>query len=342
MFSLSPSLKRICVAFLAFLALLGRALPSSAASVRIISAEEMDFPEGQQSVQVELRASGYTVTVERTAAVEPGLLLDELEAQSSSEFIASVAVVQLGRGGIAYVWLSESQQMYRVTSSETEVARAANVLSLRVVELISLQGSGSSAERSVQDHETGAGPATKKETEATRKAPHPLKSPWMLWAALGPQFGSGLKSPLASARLGLDRNATDSLAFEVSGHFSLAAASQRFEHGDVGVSEKGLSVSALVQHTGRFRWQLGPSMSMRCVRLKSVPNDGSSVLVQSICGAAVGALFRVGASFDAFSLWLSGVGTFGTQRIDLLADSQVLATLGRPDGWFGLMIGRQF
>lgn len=304
--------------------------------MRVISSEEMDFPEGQQSVQVELRASGYNVTIERSLALEPGKLLDDLQSSTPSEVVASVAVVRLGRGGIAYVWLPESAQMYRVTSSETEVDRAANVLSLRVTELISLRGSGYAAERSAPGNEPKA-PVARPETK--EKTPN---KPWFLWAALGPQLGSGLKSPLASARMGLNRSAGDVIAFEVGGHLSLGAASQRFEQGDIRISDKGLSASALLHNKGQLRWQFGPIVGLRCVRIKSEPRDGTSALSQNICGSTVGALLRLGVSFDPFSLWISGLSSVGTRRIDLLADGEILATLGRPDGWLGLMIGRQF
>lgn len=339
MLSQSAGLKRFCVVLAAFFTVFGSIFPAWAESVRVITSAEMDFPEGQQSVQVELRASGYSVTVETSDALEPGKLLDELQAGTSDPFVAGVAVVRLGRGGIAYVWLAESNQMYRVTSSESDTARAANVLSLRVAELISLRGSGYDVERAAPIHdEAKAPPPTPKEVAS----PSPERRPWMLWAALGPQFGSGLRSPLASTQLGLTRDLGDLFAWEVRGHFSPGATAQRFDQGDLRVSDRGLSVSTLVQNTGSLRWQLGPTGGIRCLQLESEPNDGSSPISQDVCGFTLGAQLRAGAQWDNFSLWVSALGSLGARRIDLLADGQILATLGQPDGWIGLMTGWQF
>jgi hypothetical protein len=234
--------------------------------------------------------------------------------------------------------MPETKQMYRVTSSENDTARAANVLSLRVVELIALRGSGFDAERSAPNEQADVAA-----TKTPQKDPVVFRRPaWMLFAAIGPQFGSGLKSPLSNVHLGLNRRGGDFIAFEVSGHFSLGAASQRFDRGVVRISEEGVSLGAYLHNSGTLRWQLGPTAGFRCLHLKALPNDGSSAISQTRCGSTLGAAARAGANWEHFSLWLSGIGSLATRRIDLLADGQVLATLGRPNGWLGLMVGWQF
>lgn len=323
----------------ALLSLLLHITPASAASVRVVSSSEMDFPEGRQGVDVELRASGFEVKTEQTDALEPGKLLEELGADTPRDVVASVAVVRLGRGGIAYVWLSDEKQMYRVTSSETDTARAANVLSLRVVELISLGGSGFEVERSA--------PAPKPENRPPPKTPAkiippPAPLPWTAWIALGPGFGSGVKSPLSIVRLGLARRIGERLALEASGHVSPTSASQRYPEGDVRISDQGVSLSALLQNSGRLRWQLGPTAGLRCLRFQATQNDGSSTMSERVCSTSLGATGRVGAEWDSLSVWLSGLGAVSTRRIDLVSDGKVLSTLGRPEAWAGVMVGWSF
>jgi hypothetical protein len=339
MAALLVRLMRRCVCWSALSTFLGHIAPASAANVRLLSSVEMDFPEGKQSVEIELRASGYEVLVEKTEALEPGRLLEELGAATQEEVVASVAVVRLGRGGIAYVWLSEAQQMYRVTSSETDTARAANVLSLRVVELISLRGSGFEIEQSAP------APRAERDTETSapdrRALPPAPPLPWMAWLALGPEGGSGLMSPLTSVRLGLTRK-TGPIALEASGHFSPTPASQRYERGDVRISSQGFSLGAFLQNAGTLRFQFGPTAGVRCLGMQSVPSDGSAAFSERLCSPNVGVSGRVGTEWQNFSLWISGSGSLNTRRVDLLADEAVLATLGRPDAWIGVMMGFGF
>lgn len=298
--------------------------------VRVVDAAEMDWPEGRRSIEVELRASGYQLEEAQSDAVEPGLLLEQLQQKSATAVAASVTVVRMGRSGIAYVWLPETARLYRVTSSESDEARAANVLSLRVVELISLRGSGFEVDESPPPQKASTTPAG-----APPTLQHPPQERAPKWAALigaGLGFGSGLSRPLANLYLGMQRNVIPALALELSGEFSLTSAAQTFEPGKIEVAQQAFRLGALVQTklVGRLEGQIGPTFGLRCFDFRIHPTARPEEAKQRTCGPMAGALARLGLRWSAFSVWLAGVGEAQLAPIRLTDDGEDIATLGRP------------
>ncbi len=309
---------------------------SRASTVKVLSSEEMDFPQGLQSVLVELRSGGYDVEVETSDALEPGRLLEVLETRGSADAIAKVAVVKVGRGGIAYVWLKESGQTYRVTASGTDPSHAANVLSLRVSELISLGGEGFEIDQSPR-RITPVEPAT----DVAPSTPESRQSHLRLLGFFGPVFDSGLRRPLSSLQVALGYQLGANLFVELLGHTSVGMSTQRFEQALVSVEERGGAMSLVFQTGTRVLGQLGPTFGAGCYVIRARPNRGPST-DENACRATLGALGRIGLSWDALSIWLSGQVGYGLRRIDLVGSGEVLSSLSQPDGSLRLGAGWQF
>lgn len=338
MFRHFPKIRRCRISLCILFMMASVVLPASASKVKVFSSDEMDFPQGLQSVLVELRASGYEVEVETSDALEPGRLLEVLETSSSEEVVANVSVVKMGRSGIAYVWLRENGQMYRVTSTGTDPAHAANILSLRVSELISLRGEGFAVERAAKKDapEEPAAPGTQEEAPQTRSERH-----FRVLALLGPQFDAGMTRPFSSLQLALGYTVNPGFVVELMGHSSIGTAARQFDQGQVSLEERGVAMSLAFQTGRQVRWQLGPTFGAGCFLIHSEPVDGASTS-KTACRTTLGALARLGRSWDAFSLWLSGQLGYGMRRVDLVGSGQVLTSLARPDGSLRLGAGWHF
>lgn len=299
----------------------------------MIGAAEMDWPEGRRSIEVELRASGYQLEGAASDAVEPGLLLEQLQQPGDSAVAASVTVFRMGRSGIAYVWLPDIEKLYRVTSSESEPLRAANILSLRVVELISLRGSGFKVDQSPPSPGKPEPPKSPRPQLDPASEPPQLDEPkWAARLGAGVGLGSGLSQPLANVYLGLQRNVIPALALELSGEFSVGFAEQRFERGTIDVAQQGIWLGALFQSklVGRLGGQIGPTLGYRCFDMRVNATDIPEEAAYRACGVAGGLVARLGVRWSSLSAWLAGVGTVGFAPIRMFDGEDVIATLGRP------------
>jgi hypothetical protein len=288
---------------------------NSSASEQVVSlrAPEMDWEQGRLSVESELRASGYVVIPSESTAVEPSeLLLDLRAAAEAKRLVASVTVVQVGRTGIAYVWLRERGRLFRVVASNDEPHIAAHVLALRVSELITV-------------------PSPKPvDPPGPPSAPAPHR--WELLLGLGSSHSFGLKHPSFTLNPGLAYRVLPFFDVELGGVLSLARGSETFSSGEVAYGEQRLAVRLLLgqDFLQRAKWRLGPSAGPHCLELESTDSLGDAFHQRNVCAAQIAVVGRLSVAWDRLSLWLSAEPGLLLPAIEVLDNATPIATLGRP------------
>ncbi len=309
----------------------GSSRADSEKSVHLLRAPEMDWPEGQRGVEAELVASGYAVAHRSSSALEVGVLLDELQVESTEAPLARVAILRIGRSGIAYVWLRSSGSTYRVTSGDPDPARAANILSLRVVELINLRGEGLAAEPIASEVNPDKTPAAPEPVVVEPEVSSPETEPrWTLFLGAGITGGSGFDSALPSFEVSLGREVAGPFGVQAAFSVDIHPSSQRFESGTVDVGRTGGALGAFVGFGRSLWWQLGVAAGVECYSFSWAQTSDVGNRSRSACTANGSAFVRSGLRFQDATLWLSGSMSLGQRAIRLLDADVVIASYGRP------------
>lgn len=295
----------------------------AAPSVRVLEANEFDWPEGRRALEAELTASGYVVERERSDARSEGELLEILRVRKDAGLLASVTVLRSGSTGVAHVHFAGSAETYSVASSELEPSRAAEVLSLRLVELLAVRG----VERAPEPPRSKPAPL----------APKPSERPWSAFLGGGPGWTSDFETPSFDLRLGLQRKLYGVLLLEARGRFSLAPSERTFPSGTVAVASRAGSVGVVANFGPRFPGASGPfvepglRLGVECFEIR-----GGESGTTTACAPAALLGARLGWRFEEWSLGVAGETSLALQQLRLLEGSAVLAVPGRPTGDLGL------
>lgn len=199
-------------------------------TVVVVSAGALDWPEARRSVEAELAATGFRVAARESDVSTPGRLIDELRSTThgAPEVRGSVAVFREGGEGRAYVWISERENFFQVNAPAQTDPTAAQVLSLRVVELLRVRLLDQAPEPAV------ATPEPEQE---------PKRGVSAVWVAGGPWLSPDLDLPLLVFTLGASFRLLDPLDLDLSAHSSLLSG-----EADTGPGLVTLSATALSAH----------------------------------------------------------------------------------------------
>lgn len=312
-----------------------QARASSPQRVELVRADEMDWAEGRRAVEDELSASGYTVEHAESDALDVGVLLDGLAAGASPETAARVTVLRLGRTGIAYVWLLGSDRTYRVTSGEPDPVRAANVLSLRVVELIDLRAAGT-------DEVPAEPPPRQNDAPPSPERPDRghLEKSWILLGGAGLTFGDGLTSPLGSLELFVGRRVVRLLGVGATFSLGLNRPSRNLEGATISAGRKRGAVGLLLwSHDSPF-WQVGADTGIECYQFSWSGPVGEGD--RSACTPSSSVFARTGVEWENFAVWGAGALSLAHRDIRILGADQELASFGRPEATLSGGVGWTF
>lgn len=312
---------------------------ASAQRVELVQSLEMDWPEGRRGAQDELLASGYRVTDRSSGALDVGVLLEELATtERADDIVARVTVLRLGRTGIAYVWLEGSGETYRVTSGDPDPIRAANILSLRVVELIDLRGEG------LEGEAVSAPPAGEPEGASAESWPADPQSAgdWRILAGGGLSRSSGLRSSLTSAELIVGRRIAGLVGAEGSFSLGLNHPSRDFEATTVRVGRQRGALGVFVSSGVPLWWQAGASLGLECHQFAWTGTSSTDARVRSACAPSSAVFGRSGVRWRDATLWISGSVSLGHRAVRLIDSGTVLASYGRPTATLSGGVGWMF
>jgi hypothetical protein len=332
---------RLCAAALALASyLFAGATLAQEGRVSSLEAPALDWPEARRSVEAELRASGFEVLPERSSAVEPSLLLTELESPGEG-WAGRVTIVRIGATGIAYVWIPAQRRTYRVLAPPTEPSVAAGMLALRVVELLSLHPTPVERPAEATEVERVAPPAARPPgpapSAAARSAPPVDGSPEAA-LGVGAGLGVGVRSPSTKFLMTIDLTLLPPLYVELSGAASVLPATLAFERGSATMQEQQLGAH-LVLSTARARGFTaagGPGMALQCLQLVPEQSAGARATQQHTCVALASARARAGFTFGALGVWAMLEPGLSLPRVRLLRDDETIATLGV---WMNASVG---
>jgi hypothetical protein len=308
--------------------------------VSSIEAPALDWPEARRSVEAELRASGFEVSPEQSTAIEPSLLLAELERPGDG-WAGRVTIVRIGATGIAYVWIPAQRRTYRVLAPPTEPSVAAGMLALRVVELLSLHPTPVERSAGAADDERAAPPPSAPTApEPTSAAPSPPPVGWAPEAVLGlgAGLGVGVQSPSTKFLIAMDLRLLPPLYAELSGAASLLPATLAFERGSATMQEQQVGAH-LVLSTARergFTATGGPGIALQCLQLVPKQDTEARATQQQTCVALASARVRAGFTFSTVGVWAMLEPGLSLPRVRLLRDDETIATLGV---WMNASVG---
>lgn len=196
-------------------------------TVVVVQAGSLDWPEARRSVEAELGATGFKVLSHPSAARTPGQLIDELRrvGREAKEVRGSVAVFEESGEGRAYVWIPERENLFQVDVPPESRRVAAEVLSLRIVELLRV--------RLLAEPPTPAPPE------------EPARGLGSVWLAAGPWLGPNLSRPTVQLGVGATFQLLDPLQLDVTGHLSALDARARTEAGTIHFSATQFTAHAL-------------------------------------------------------------------------------------------------
>ncbi len=321
------------------LALAGASYAEGAAAsgtVRVLETPRLDWPEGRRAIEAELVAAGYEIEKAAMDAPDEAALLRELLVTDGGDRVASVTVVRAGATGVAYARFAGSDETYSVASNDPDPSRAAEILSLRLIELLAIRGD----ERARPP--TPPPPAARRESQPLPAAPPPVPV-WFLLGGAGAGWTSDFDAPSVDVTLALERRLTARFRLEGHARIGVLAAERSFPRGTVSVANRSFAAGVLAwfgpegaSASGPFA-SIGPRFGADCYEIR-----GSDVGATLVCSAAVSVASRVGLGLGRWSIGLAAEGAFALQQIRLLDEVDVLATLGRPRGNVGLEAGWSF
>ncbi len=303
--------------------------------VSSLEAPTLDWPEARRSVEAELRASGFEVSPVQSSAVEPSLLLGELESPGDG-WTGRVTIVRIGATGIAYVWIPAQRRTYRVLAPPTEPSVAAGMLALRVVELLSLHPAP--IERPA---ELAVAPAAEPPASApSRLTPptQPLDGAPDAALGVGAGLGIGVRSPSTKLLITVGLSLLPPLYAELSGAVSVLPATLAVEQGSATMQEQQLGAH-LVLSTARtrgFTASGGPGMALQCLQLVPEQSTEARAMPQHTCVALASARARAGFGFGTVGVWAMLEPGLSLPRVRLLRDNETIATLGV---WMNASVG---
>lgn len=199
-------------------------------TVVVVHAGRLDWPEARRSVEAELAATGFRVATRPTDIGTPGRLIDELRraTQDAPEVRGSVAVFREGGEGRAYVWIGERENLFQVNAPLETDPMAAEVLSLRIVELLRVR---------LLDEPPAPVPPP------PEPPPEPVRGVSAVWVAAGPWLSFDLDRPPLIFTLAASFRVLAPLDIDVSAHSSLLAGEVSTNPGRI-----MLSTTALTAH----------------------------------------------------------------------------------------------
>jgi hypothetical protein len=289
----------------------------------------MDWEEGRLQVEAELRAAGYRIEPQASAAREPSALLDELtrepEARGSrGPWTASMTVIRVGATGIAYVYLPGEDRVVRVLGSRDSPSVAAGALALRVFETVSIRAQAS-------PKEPPAGPPAIAPTDA-EKPPRPR---WLLLGAglLWPSFST---KPAGELRLLSSFPLGQRLRLEPEAGVSFYGAEKEVSAGTLTAFQHHLGVQLAAE------WPLGHRLDLSVsggagAHCYSLVGDGMATNQAFQCVFSPSAGLRLLLSTRPIAGWLRLGAGLGLPVVRLTNTGQEPVDLGTP--WMGLSAG---
>jgi hypothetical protein len=316
---------RLRVAFFTFLTVFGCLLfassahangPRSAAglTVVVLRASSLDWDAASRSVVAELSATGFRVVEQSSSARTPGQLIDELRTASANaqEVRGSVAVFQESGEGRAYVWIPERENLFQVDIPPDSAAMSAEVLSLRIVELVRVR---------LLDE------PPKPKAAAPRE--RGLRA---VWLTAGPLLSEANGTPPIQLGLSASFAVLDALELDAGGSLSVGTGKSTTGAGSLTYSVNTLSAHGLwrTPDVSRFGFALGAGGGVLVFEGDAQSNGAFVGREQDATVALISARARAELQLDGLAFLLVVEPGVTLPGVTGYADEREIFSFGRP------------
>lgn len=299
---------------------------ASDSPVTVVVCDTLDWTQGRVTLLAELRASGFAVQVVPSDARTPGQLIDVLRQTGSAvDHLGGIVSVLAGpERARAYVWLPERDDLIQVDAPADDHGVAADVLALKVVELlrVKLAAPLPATPEAARERADAAAPARPVE-------PH---RPFTFWLLGGPELEATSGSAALQMGLGGRWAWSTRWGIELSAAGTASASELQHDSGSMRLSTTRVAAHPSFSSRGDdglwYGLGAGAGISLLTARLVAAADFEANDLNEVF--PFVSARGRAGWTFGSVSVFASAELGFAFVDIELLADDRMLSQYGGP------------